>query len=357
MGARPASLLLLLLPVGCECAPQDGGLGGPRANDGAGRLWVPHHDAGEVRAWDARRLEADAEAPDVVVALPAGTRPNALAFDDDGDLWVTDNAGDRLLEIAAADLDGSGTPTPRTVIESDGASLRAPIGLLFHDDGGLWVAVDAAVEFFARADLDASGPTSPARTLTAATMPVPAGLIVDDDGDLWVTSAAVNDGGENGNAVLVFTTDQLRVAGAQTPRLTLRDPNFALVEGLQLDDDGALWVASNDGLAVARFAAADVGVPAAAEVRAVTPVAALESDDDDSADGRTVRKPGGLLFDADGNLFVNSERGEPGDALSGVLRFSADQLKDLDGPQALRADVLLVRATSNPGFGGLALQR
>lgn len=341
------------------CAPGGSGSGGgdDDDDDGAGfqRLWVPHHDAGELRGWDADRLAADVDgAADVVVTLPAGTRPNAVAFDDAGDLWVTDNDNNRLLRLAAADLSVSGAPVPAVVIDSDGASLQSPIGVLYDDAGGLWVAVSGAVEHYAADTLEGAGPTTPTTVLTHAGFDVPAGLLLDDDGDLWLTDAAdvVAD-----NAVMVFTPDQLAAGGEQTPRLTLTSAGFTLVEGLQFDDDGDLWVASNDGLAVSRLANSDVVLPAAPEVRAVEPSASLESDDNDGATGRTVRKPGGLLFDPAGNLFVNSERGEPGSDSSAVLRFSASQVNAVQGPTQVQADVVVVRATSNPGFGGMALQR
>ncbi len=357
-GFRPPTWLLLqaLWAVACPSVVDDADDDDSSAS--FRRLWVPHFDKGELQGWAADRLSADPTGgPDIVLRLPDGTHANAAAFDADGDLWVTDNAGHRLLELAARDLSTSGSPTPATIIETDGASLRSPIGLVSDGEGGLWVAVEGRVELFVASDLDGPGPTTPTRTLTHVGFDQPAGLTFDDEGDLWLSDAAPDDGGANDNAVMAFAPAQLAAGGEQTPLLTLTYTSFALVEGLQFDDDGDLWVASNDGLAVSRFDADDVALPGASEVRAVEPVGSLESDDDDSATGRSVRKPGGILFDPDGNLWVNSERGDPGDDLSAVLRFDRAQLDDVIGSQGLSAAVLLERATSNPGFGGLALER
>ncbi len=336
-------LALVSLTVGCEA--------GSAATDlGYTRLWVPHLQEGELRAWDAGRLGVDVDAPDVVITLPVGAQPNAVAFDAEGDLWVTDNGNNRLLEIAADDLRESGSPTPSVIIDSDGASLIAPIGLLWDTDGGLWVATMNGVEHYASSNLDDPGPTTPDCVLTSPGFDIPAGLIWDDRGDLWMTDAAFG----LGDAVMVFTPDQLAAAGAQTPSLELQSASFALVEGLAFDDAGDLWVSSNDGLAVSRVSASDLALPAAPEVRQITPIASLESDGDDSASGRTVRKPGGLVFTPDGDLFVNSERANADD--SAVLRFGADQVAQLASGVAVQAETLVARATSNPGFGGMALE-
>ena len=69
-----------------------------------------------------------------------------------------------------------------------------------------------------------------------------------------------------------------------------------------------------------------------------------------------MRKPGGLVFDRDGNLWLNSERGAMGTDVSTVLMFRAAQLVGLTPGRQLAADVVLARMTSNPGFGGMLLQ-
>lgn len=360
---RASTIALSLLAFATACADPAADGRTDDATDTAAtsaafrRLWVPHYGAGELRGWDADRLDADVDgAPDVVLTLPAGTRPNALAFDADGDLWVTDNAGDRLLEIAAGDLDATGAVTPATTIDSDGASLHAPIGLSFDDAGDLWVAVDGALERYAPDNLDDSGPTTPNGGLATAAFVVPAGLTWGPDGALWVANAAFDDGGANANALLAFAPDQVAAGGAQVPALTVTYDGFALIEGVAFDAAGDLWVSSNDGLYVARFDGADLVLPAAPAVRAVDPTGALGADADDTATGRTIRKPGGLAFDPDGNLFVNSERGPMGGTDSAVVRFGAGQLDGVAGEVAVQADAVVVHATSNPGFGGLVIQ-
>jgi hypothetical protein len=156
--------------------------------------------------------------------------------------------------------------------------------------------------------------------------------------------------------VVAFTPGQLSAGAVQTPQLTLRSAVFNLVEGLRFDARGDLFVASNDALNVARFARERIALPAFAEVRTLGPDGSLEADADDRREGRTVRKPGGIAFDRDGNLFVNSQRGASGTNVSAITVFAASLVRELAQPQARAATVLLSRSTSNPGFGGLALE-
>ncbi len=312
-------------------------------------LWVPHLNLDQVQVYAGSRLNADiAGAPDVTLSMPPGCHPNALAFDARGDLWVTCNGSHQLLSYASASLQQTGSPAPKVTLDSDGVSLESPIGLVFDADGALWVAATAKLEFYPAAKLVTSGQVSPARTLFAF-LEYPAALVFGAGGALWVSNASFV---QANNRVLAFTPAQLVAAGIQVPQLELSSPSFNLVEGLAFTPGGELWVANNDGFSVARFSAADVTVPALAAVRAVVPVASLEND---AADLRTVRKPGGLFLDASGTLYVNSQKSDLVANDARVLRYSAAQLAGLVGGQPVPASALFESTSSSPGFGGLVL--
>lgn len=318
------------------------------------RLWVPNYNAGELRAWNVASLQADrTDAPDIVITLPAGSRPNATAFDATGALWVTDNLGSRLFKFGRNQIQATGTPTPQVVIESNGQTLANAAGLAFDRSDNLWVTAGFRLEMFTPATLAQSGTPAPSRTLQYVGADTPADLLFDAAGNLWLTNSS--DIVAN-NFIAVFAPAQQAAGGnGVVPRLRLTSPGFARLEGLRFDAAGNLWVASNDGLSVARFSPASVAVPAADATRAVAPDASLESDADDTANGRTVRKPGGLAFDRDGNLFLNSERGLAGGNDSAVLRFNAAQLA-FTGGRTVSAAVVIARSTSNPGLGGLCFE-
>jgi sugar lactone lactonase YvrE len=328
--------------------------GGVNQNVAFTRLWVPNYNLGQVRAWNQARLAADVDGtPDIAISLPAGAHPNAIAFDATNAMWVTDNTGSRLFKFGHNQLTQSGSPVPQVTINTDGNSLAGPIGLCFDHSDNLWVAVGGWLEMYQPDNLDQSGPTTPNKRLRADGFDLPADIQFDAAGNLWVSNASSL---VNLNAVYVFTPAQQAAGDAQVPLLRITSPSFALVEGMRFDSRGDLWVSCNDGMSVTRFAAAAVALPAAPAVRQLTPGGSLESDANDTQAGRTVRKPGGLVFDRDGNLFVNSERLAAADA-SAVLQFRAAQVANLTGGQTLQANVLIARSTSNPGFGGLALER
>jgi secreted PhoX family phosphatase len=184
---------------------------------------------------------------------------------------------------------------------------------------------------------------------------MPADIQFDPAGNMWVSSASQTN---NLNSICVFNPSQVATGGLQAPHLRITSPMFTLVEGIRFDSRGDLWVSCNNSSRVLRFSAASVAVPAVASTdpRALDPVGFLESDANDTAAGRTVRKPGGIVFDNVGNMFINSERESAADA-SGVLHFSAQQVTGITNGQTVQARVLIARSTSNPGFGGLALER
>lgn len=325
----------------------------PNAQPAFARLWLPNFNAAELRTWNRASLLADRDnAPDVVVRLPNGSRPNAATFDATGNLYVTDNQNARILLFTRAQLQVSGQPTPAVVIDTDGTSLQNAIGLAFDRDSNLWVAAGGRLEMYEPENLDDSGPTTPNRVVTAAGLGLPADLTFDAGGNLWLSNASFT---AAQNSVVVFTPDQLAAGGQQVPRLVLRSNAFALIEGLRFDAQGSLWVASNDGLNIAKFAAADLVLPATPATRNLVPAASLTANGDDAPTGRSVRKPGGIVFDSDGSLWVNSQRGNQGGTDSGLLQFTAAQLA-FSGPAAVPANVLVRSATSNPGFGGMVLE-
>jgi DNA-binding beta-propeller fold protein YncE len=100
--------------------------------------------------------------------------PRGLAFDADGNLWVTDATG-KLLKFAASDIVTSGSKTPTVIITATlvvtaggfAMSLDFPEGLAFDSDGSLWVSnLDSdnagSVAAFTAAQLAATGNPSPA---------------------------------------------------------------------------------------------------------------------------------------------------------------------------------------------------
>jgi outer membrane protein assembly factor BamB len=76
------------------------------AVDAEGRVWISH--TGERDA-HPEILALDPETGSVIRALdaPHVETPHALAFDDEGHLWVTDDAGNRIVVLDILDTSGT----------------------------------------------------------------------------------------------------------------------------------------------------------------------------------------------------------------------------------------------------------
>jgi sugar lactone lactonase YvrE len=120
---------------------------GDLAFDSAHNLWFG--DDGKVARYDASRLSAStAAAADRIIAV---TRPSSTTellvdnptFDRAGNLWAIDFGGNNVVEIAAADLTGTGSATVAAVVVialDVGALLDRPA---FDEGGGLWLSWSA----------------------------------------------------------------------------------------------------------------------------------------------------------------------------------------------------------------------
>jgi sugar lactone lactonase YvrE len=274
---------------------------------GSGGLWVANAGAKTVVQYTAGQLGSATSAPP---ATAIGTRADyneGVAFDANGNLWVTQAAlSNAVLEYTASQLSASGTPTPAVTLS--GGSLDVPIGLAFDASGNLWVANLAAssVVEFTVSQLASSGSATPAVALSASSGSLngPVGLAFDASGNLWVAN--------NGpNTVVEFTVSQLAATGSPTPAVTLSATagSIASPQSIAFDAHGNLWLANGGDTTVVAFSPsqlASTGTP--------TPAVTL------SATAGSLNGPEGLAFDASGNLWVANFVGPS------VVEFTASQL-------------------------------
>jgi streptogramin lyase len=182
----------------------------------------------------------------------------AIAFDPYGALWAASLCEDRLLRIAPSDLeiaDHEYTPAPADVATG---GLEAPRAIAFDRDGNMWVSDATRIHRFAAANVAADQPhtTSFAITLKAgsgADLP-PDALAFDGDGNLWVTNFG-------GNLLLKLTPSDLAVAGTVkevVPSVSITVGVSALVESLAFDESSGLWLTYSQGK-IARLAPPQLG--------------------------------------------------------------------------------------------------
>ena len=282
------------------------------ARPGSGALWVVGQSSSST---DAIVTYTAAELAGNQLLIPAGLSGTSggaygAAFDGAGNLWVTHEAGNAVVEFAAGQLMAGGTPTPAVTLSATGAgSLASPTGLAFDAGGNLWVANygnNTLVEF-AVSQLAASGSPTPAVTLSLGALSGPTGLAFDAGGNLWVAKAVAN-------SVVELAAAQLGVTGTPAAAVTLSpDTNLAVPAGLAFDASGSLWVASEGVSKVLGYSPSQLATGGT-----LLPAVVLVANNNNS-----LFNPVGLAFDASGNLWV-SNYGSSG--AGNVVEFAANQL-------------------------------
>ncbi|MDA4122005.1 MAG: NHL repeat-containing protein, partial [Thaumarchaeota archaeon] len=252
-----------------------GSLFGPTgiAFDPSGDLWVV--DTGNNRVLEFKTPFSDGESASLVIGQPTfggyiGTTtqgglnaPSYVAFDPSGDLWVTDQGNNRVLEFTAPfttgemafrvvgqlDFTSAAPSSPATA-----SSLFEPIGIAFDSKGDLWVVDSGDHRVLEYTPLD----FAPPRPLDGASASVVIGqssltgsstglnayaIAFDSGGNLWVSDGingvAEYEGpvstGEPGIQEIGPTTV---TTTSTSPGDKLRDP-----QGIALDGNDNLWVA------------------------------------------------------------------------------------------------------------------
>jgi hypothetical protein len=272
----------------------------------SGKLWVSNNLSGAISAYDQTDLAANGS-PDPVVRLEAPfSRPYSLAFDASGRLWVAHGgSANRLVAYAPRQLSGEGGSEPAITIGTSGA-LRDPRGLAFDGEGNLWISNwgnDTLIKY-AASQLTVSGEPVPEVIISSPAIDVRpfSNLAFDAESSLWVTGG---DGppGSNSGTLVKFSADQLTASGNVMPAVTLYSSqgNVNVSGGslfgggpLAFDEEGNLWVVSGiDGLW--KFGAADL-----ASGGDLTPQVIIRN-----TGGGIVNQTGGsLAFDGEGNLWA-----------------------------------------------------
>lgn len=264
-----------------------GGLGADVAFDRDGNVWSAGGttaDASLQRFPAASFAASGMVTPDVRITL-AGTACvpliAGLAFNAQGDLYVSSPCRNQVLRLDAASLAAGGEVTPALAI-----SVQAPNGIAFDRAGNLWVTagMDSRVWRYDAEQLGASSVSAPAFKLGArasadpmnTSLQVPGWLAFDVRGDLWANDFA-------GNTFYRVGAANLRGTGTSDvqPQVRITLAVLALLEGFAFDEQGGLWSAGSMGTIV-RLAPAQLDVSSSAGAP-TTPETLLKSTDIGSA--------------------------------------------------------------------------
>jgi sugar lactone lactonase YvrE len=220
------------------------------AFDNNGNMWMTTFTNHTIVEYSAAQLKLSGTPTPVVVITVAGAQPAGLAFDGHGNLWVADYATNTVLGFSASQLSSTGSPTPAITISASAGSIQEPVGIAFDASGSLWVANTSnaanSVVKFTSSQLASSGSPTPSVILTATAMSINGPLLIafDASGDLWVAN-----GNFSQNTVVEFGASQITASGSPTPTVTIGASAGSLANpgGLAFDGSGNLWV-SNVGV-------------------------------------------------------------------------------------------------------------
>ncbi len=195
-----------------------GGLAG-LAFDARGYLWTTANTSSQLVGYSPDQLTQDGAPTPAVVITTNGSSlsgPVGIAFDASGNLWVANSTNDAVVQFSAAQLLETGSPASTVTLSSDGAnSLVFPYALAFDANGNLWVTnYNSTVVRYSSAQLANTSSPTPTATIDPTSLgATPVGLAFDASGALWV--AANNHSGAT-SEVRRFTNPGA-MSGSSTP--------------------------------------------------------------------------------------------------------------------------------------------
>lgn len=299
--------------------------------------------------------------------------PAGMTVDAAGNVWVANCSSGSVSEYSPGTLRTSGSQAPIAKLTDADGSLACPNAVAFDADGNLWVTggtSNTIVEFTADQLTGASGatPLTPAVTLaddgSGAAISDPDGLAFDADGNLWVANSGLDaESGISSDDVVEYTQEMLDASGSPTPSATLY-PDYNVDDyptAIAFDASGKLWVASADDNVVAAYTPAQLAdLATTLDPTPVTVVGTpLRYENDKPAAGSPLNNPDAISFDADGDLWVANAGGHGGGdwasvtGQSSVVEYTPDQLTASGDPTP--AALISGTATGLDSASGLAV--
>jgi sugar lactone lactonase YvrE len=186
--------------------------------DRLGDLWVANAVGNTIVEFTASQLAASGNVtPAVTLSGAAFHAPGRLSFDAYGTLWVPNTGSNTVVALAPNLLATNGAPTPTVTLSATASSLAGPQAVAFDEQGDLWVANAAGntIVEFSNSQQKASGSPAPILTLVVPSISgAPSSLAFDNSGDLWALSTTAS-------GLIEYSAQQISAGGAAAPAITL----------------------------------------------------------------------------------------------------------------------------------------
>jgi sugar lactone lactonase YvrE len=145
------------------------------AFDASGNLWFSSFGNDSVSKLIPSQLAADASvSPVLTLSSSSVNGPSQIAFDSTGNLWVANYSSNNVTKFSTTQLalEGEQTLEPAVVITNNGSFLEGASGLAFDNAGDLWVSndnIDRSLVRFNAAGLTATSELSPSVVMIGVT--------------------------------------------------------------------------------------------------------------------------------------------------------------------------------------------
>ena len=258
------------------------------------------------------------------------SHPDAIAVDGSGNLYVADSTNNRVLYYTA----GSATATrvygqagsfttsnANSGVLRTADTLHTPTALALDASGNLYVSDNAnnRVLYFAAGSTTATRVYGQAGSFTAGTannggiganaLTAPSGLALDASGNLYVSDTTNNrvlyypSGNTTATRVYgqsgSFTTSAGNLGGNGPTTTNLHGPT-----GIALDAQGNLYVADNSNNRVLYYAS---GSTTATQVYGQLGLFTTNLSNSGGIGAATLNRPNGMAVDANGNLYIGDQ--------------------------------------------------
>jgi hypothetical protein len=194
------------------------------AFDANGNLWVANSSMQTIMEFTASQLASSGTpTPAVTLASASLNTPLALAFDGTGNLWVADYLANTVMEFTASQLASGGMQAPAITLLAFAGSIVNPAALAFDQTGNLWVSNygSSTLVAFAPSQLVTTGSQPPNVTLSSAgDLKAPVGIAFDASGNLWIANSNANGG------LAEFTASQIMSSGSPTPAVLVSETSL-----------------------------------------------------------------------------------------------------------------------------------